>query len=97
MLEHYGQVKITNQDNKPHQKVYVKCYSKSKTNQVEFFRDGYTDLRGCFDYAQSSAIDIDEVESFSIFINSKDYGIYITNNYQDALSKKLRNLSNSVE
>ena len=51
MLEHYGQVKITDQDNKPYQKVYVKCYSKSKTNQVEFFRDGYTDLRGCFDYA----------------------------------------------
>jgi len=31
---------------------------------------GYTDLRGSFDYAQSSSIDIDEIQKFAILVKS---------------------------
>ena len=39
-----------------------------------FFKDGYTDLRGRFDYGQLSGKDISTVEKFSIFIQHEEYG-----------------------
>lgn len=32
-------------------KVYVKVYCKSKNGKMVFYKDGYTDIRGKFDYA----------------------------------------------
>ena len=36
---------------KPVSKAYVKVYARLKNGTVRFFKDGYTDLRGKFDYA----------------------------------------------
>ena len=57
--------------------MYVKCFAKYKDDSVAFFRDGYTDLRGRFDYALSSANDITQVKQFAIFIYSEDHGAII--------------------
>jgi hypothetical protein len=35
---------------KPVPKIYVKCFAKMKTGKTRFYKDGYTDLRGSFDY-----------------------------------------------
>lgn len=39
-----------------------------------FYRDGYTDMRGKFDYALSSNNDIDSITKFSILISHAEYG-----------------------
>jgi hypothetical protein len=49
---------------------------KSDSNPV-FYRDGYTDLRGRFDYALSSSSDINNIDKFSILICSEELGIFI--------------------
>jgi len=36
-------------------KAYVKVYARLKNGTVRFFKDGYTDLRGRFDYASLNA------------------------------------------
>lgn len=36
-------------------KVYVKAYMMDKNGVESFYKDGYTDLRGRFDYASLSA------------------------------------------
>ncbi|RYD80367.1 MAG: hypothetical protein EOP84_12065 [Verrucomicrobiaceae bacterium] len=36
---------------KPVTKAYVKVYARLKNGTVRFYKDGYTDLRGRFDYA----------------------------------------------
>ncbi|EAS01818.2 hypothetical protein TTHERM_00565630 (macronuclear) [Tetrahymena thermophila SB210] len=77
MIEKYGQVKILDEKNAPLQKVYVKCFAKYKDDSVQFFRDGYTDLRGRFDYALSSSSDINQVKQFSILISSEEHGSII--------------------
>ncbi|KAL4437870.1 hypothetical protein ABPG74_001041 [Tetrahymena malaccensis] len=77
MIEKYGQVKILDEQNAPLQKVYVKCFAKYKDDSVQFFRDGYTDLRGRFDYALSSSSDINQVKQFSILISSEEHGSII--------------------
>lgn len=52
IAEQYGRLEVRDQaDNKPLGKAYVKVYARLKSGQVRFFKDGYTDLRGRFDYA----------------------------------------------
>ena len=38
-------------------KAYVKVYARLKNGTVRFFKDGYTDLRGRFDYASLNGPD----------------------------------------
>lgn len=58
---------------KPLSKVYVKVYA-STPEGVKFFKDGYTDLRGKFDYASVSTTGLGQVQRFSILVMSEDQG-----------------------
>lgn len=58
-------------------KVYVKTFARDKSGVESFFRDGYTDLRGRFDYALSSSSDINNIVKFSILISSENFGSLI--------------------
>lgn len=51
LAEAYGQLEARDSANKPVTKAYVKVYAKLRGGGVRFFKDGYTDLRGRFDYA----------------------------------------------
>jgi hypothetical protein len=53
----------------------VKTFAKEKNGNVSFYKDGYTDLRGRFDYASLSTSSIDTIEKFAIFIMSDDLGM----------------------
>lgn len=35
-------------------KVYVKVFSQDKNGKESFYKDGYTDIRGKFEYATTS-------------------------------------------
>ena len=43
-------------------------------NGVRFFKDGYTDLRGKFDYASVSSTGLGEVRKFSVLVMSDQHG-----------------------
>lgn len=52
LTENYGRLETRDSTtDKPLPKAYVKVYAKLKSGTVRFFKDGYTDLRGRFDYA----------------------------------------------
>lgn len=54
-LESYGQVAVTEpKSDKPLAKTYVKVFARLPNGTVRFHKDGYTDLRGRFDYASLS-------------------------------------------
>lgn len=54
-LESMGQVVVTARDAKtPLPKAYVKVFARLPDGSVRFHKDGYTDLRGRFDYASLS-------------------------------------------
>jgi hypothetical protein len=54
-LESFGQVAVTTPDTQaPLPKTYVKVFAKLADGTVRFHKDGYTDLRGRFDYASLS-------------------------------------------
>jgi hypothetical protein len=47
---------------------YVKTYARMRGGAVQFYKDGYTDLRGRFDYATLSTADLDNVERFALLV-----------------------------
>ena len=54
--------------------VYVKAFSKKTSGKVNFYKDGYTDLRGRFDYASLNTDKLAEVENFALFVMSEELG-----------------------
>ncbi|MCY2986373.1 MAG: hypothetical protein NTY19_00645 [Planctomycetota bacterium] len=52
-------------------KVYVKVYAQMQDGAVKFYRDGYTDLRGRFDYTALSTNELDFVKNSSLLVLRK--------------------------
>ena len=78
VIENYGQVKVTRKSTgKPLAKVYVKVYARKPGGSVAFYKDGYTDLRGRFDYTSLSTNELDSVERFALLILSDTDGVVV--------------------
>ena len=77
-IENYGQVSVTHEKSKkPLAKTYVKVYARLGDGSVKFYKDGYTDLRGRFDYASINTGELDNVQRFSILILSEEHGAIV--------------------
>ncbi len=78
LRENYGQLRVLHAEtDQPLSQVYVKVYARtSRENGAEavFYKDGYTDLRGLFDYAALSNNLIDEVTDLAILVLSPTHG-----------------------
>ncbi|MHC4404176.1 MAG: hypothetical protein ACYTG0_31365 [Planctomycetota bacterium] len=78
VIENYGQVRVTGADDgKPLSKVYAKVYARLKDGRVEFYKDGYTDLRGRFDYASLNTNELDFTAKFSLLVLSDEHGAVV--------------------
>jgi hypothetical protein len=78
LLEKYGQAHVTHEETgKPTPKTYVKVYARMSDGSVRFHKDGYTDLRGRFDYVSQSNRTIDGIQKFSILVLSDQNGAVI--------------------
>jgi autotransporter-associated beta strand protein len=56
LAENYGRIEARDiATDKAVSRAYVKVYARLKNGTVRFFKDGYTDLRGRFDYASLNA------------------------------------------
>jgi len=77
--ENHGQLKVLLKDNQtdtlvPAKKAYVKVYAKMNNYTNEFYKDGYTDISGKFDYVSISTDQLDRTQEFAIFIQYDGYG-----------------------
>ncbi len=78
MSENYGQLKVAdNAAARPLSKVYVKVYAKLADGSVKFHKDGYTDLRGRFDYTSVNTPERQAIERFAVLVLSDDRGAAI--------------------
>ncbi len=64
-------------DRRPLAAAYVKAYAKHQDGQVAFYKDGYTDLRGWFDFATLSTDDLDRVTRFALLVAHDDAGVSV--------------------
>ncbi|NVB82481.1 MAG: hypothetical protein HOV81_29145, partial [Kofleriaceae bacterium] len=75
LAHQYGQIRVQRaSDRAPLSATYVKVYARQRGGNVAFYKDGYTDLRGWFDYATLSTNDLDNVERFAILVCSDRAG-----------------------
>ena len=78
VIENYGQVKLTHQTTgRPVPKAYVKVYAQMADGKVKFYKDGYTDIRGRFDFSSLSTNDLDVATKFSILMLSDEHGALV--------------------
>ena len=86
LIENYGQVKVaTEKGGQPISGVYVKVYAKMNNDEIVFYKDGYTDPRGRFDYSSLSTDELNHVKKFSLLIISDSHGSVI----REALPPKM--------
>ncbi len=78
VIETYGQLRVADKSSgKALPKVYVKVYAKTGNGKVMFYKDGYTDLRGRFDYTSLNTSEIDSVERFALLVMSDTNGAVV--------------------
>ncbi|MBX3742376.1 MAG: hypothetical protein KF712_15420 [Akkermansiaceae bacterium] len=61
----------------PLPKTYVKVYAETGDGGITFHKDGYTDLRGQFDYLSHTAIDTSTIKRVAILTSHPDKGARI--------------------
>jgi hypothetical protein len=77
-IDTYGQLRVASEKTGTAlPKVYVKVYARLKNGQIEFYKDGYTDLRGRFEYTSLSTNDLDNVERFAVLVLSDTEGAVV--------------------
>ncbi|OMJ77934.1 hypothetical protein SteCoe_22372 [Stentor coeruleus] len=73
-VERYGMIKVMDLERNPRTAVYVKVFAKKKNGSVEFYKDGYTDIRGKFDYVTLSSDILSSVERFALLVVDDQLG-----------------------
>jgi hypothetical protein len=77
LVEQYGRLQVHHaKTGQGLSKVYVKVYAKTPQG-AKFFKDGYTDLRGKFDYTSLNTDDIGAVSEFAILVMSEEHGAVV--------------------
>ncbi len=77
LVEQYGRLQVRHAETgEPLSKVYVKVYAKTPQG-AKFFKDGYTDLRGKFDYTSLNTDDIGAVSEFAVLVMSEEHGAVV--------------------
>jgi hypothetical protein len=78
IAENYGQLTVSHATTgRPLPKTYIKAYVRTKEGRVTFYKDGYTDLRGRFDYVSLSTDELSQVERFALLILNPKFGAVI--------------------
>ena len=74
LSESTGEIKVMDENLNTLSKIYVKCFCETNKGKILFYKDGFTDLRGKFNYLQLNNDLVNNVKRFSILILSKDNG-----------------------
>jgi len=75
VVQQYGSIRVRHkQTGQGLARVYVKVFARMDSGDNRFYKDGYTDLRGCFDYVSLSTDEQDHVQRFALMIISDEHG-----------------------
>jgi len=77
IFEPYGELKVTDINGEACPKVYVKVFGQKADGNAFYYKDGYTDARGRFDYTSLSTGRLKYSKKFAIFVMSDIYGSLI--------------------
>ena len=75
--ENLGELKVVEINFKPIVKAYVKIYVELNDSKVQFYKDGYTDLNGKFNYLALNTDQLNNSKKFYIFVSEEKQGAII--------------------
>ena len=77
LSENFGQLQVRHAATTARSpRTYVKVYAEVN-GRAAFYKDGYTDLRGQFDYASLSTDDLNGATRFAILVLSDEHGAVV--------------------
>ena len=59
---------------RPLAKTYIKVYAETRSGEIVFHKDGYTDLRGKFDYLSHTAADPSGIKRVALLVSHPEKG-----------------------
>jgi hypothetical protein len=75
LIENYGRLHVSDAGARtPLAAAYIKVYARMTDGRVVFYKDGYTDHRGQFDYVSLSTDALNRVERFAVLVLSDTHG-----------------------
>lgn len=78
VVEPYGQIVVSHADTRaPVPGAYVKVYIRTRGGEIQFLKDGYTDLRGRFDYASVNTNEIEDAARIAMLILHEQWGAVV--------------------
>ncbi len=73
--DNYGQLQVTDDSTgRPLPGTYIKVYAELQDGRTQFYKDGYTDLRGRFDYTSLNTNELDYVKRFALLVLNEQKG-----------------------
>jgi hypothetical protein len=90
ITESLGELKVIDNNFQSVIKAYVKVYVELKGSEVQFYKDGYTDLNGKFNYLALNTDQLKKAEKFYIFVSEEKQGAVIKECYPP---KNIKNIS----
>jgi hypothetical protein len=74
-IENFGELRVAHAETgRALAKVYVKVFARDPDGSVRFHKDGYTDLRGRFDYASLSGEGATSAQRYAVLVLSDEFG-----------------------
>jgi hypothetical protein len=77
ITESIGELKVIDNNLKPIIKAYVKVYVELDNDEVQFYKDGYTDLNGKFNYIALNTDQLKKAQKFYIYVSEEKNGALI--------------------
>ena len=78
VVENYGRLEVREaKSGKPVPRAYIKVYARNAAGKPVFYKDGYTDLRGKFDYTSLSTDALDGTSRFALLVMSENHGALV--------------------
>lgn len=78
VVENYGRLDVRDKKSRePIPKAYIKVYARDQDGSVKFYKDGYTDLRGKFDYASLNTSQLGTAQRFAILVMTEGNGAIV--------------------
>ena len=79
--QNYGKLKVLTMENENKliyvSGSYIQVFALIN-DEYEFYKDGYTDIRGGFDYVFISTDQLEKTQKFALFISHQQYGSFVT-------------------
>ena len=98
ITESLGELKVIDNNLKPTIKAYVKVYVELNNNsEVQFYKDGYTDLNGKFNYLALNTDQLKNSKKFYIFVSEEKQGAIIKECYPPKNVQRTDNLLGDIQ